>query len=333
MSNCCSSWMSLDGVMGTASNSGPPSGHSIMSGQIAVAAPIRSVNDVWREIVSGEEGRRVCKEEVPEAEIMTLEDFLLRAGASVEDDDDDDNDDDEEDEVDVKLLPPSHQLSGSMFAFEPKVEPSVIGFEDEVEVIGAGGGGGLGGKRGSPLLEPLDRAAQQRQRRMIKNRESAARSRERKQAYQAKLESLAAKLEEENGRLLKEKAERTKERHKQLMEGVVPFTWKPKLAHALRRVRSMQCCRVEDLFPINMEETEELKLKLPGFLPDGRMTGVGLSTMAAAPPTPPTCCFCCFRQYLRFRNLGEYGIWWGQAEDEKTGKRCLISNRAFSVIL
>jgi hypothetical protein len=30
-------------------------------------------------------------------------------------------------------------------------------------------------------MEPLDKAAQQRQRRMIKNRESAARSRERKQ--------------------------------------------------------------------------------------------------------------------------------------------------------
>ncbi|GKG54346.1 G-box-binding factor 4-like protein, partial [Tanacetum coccineum] len=47
------------------------------------------------------------------------------------------------------------------------------------------------GKR-RPVLDPLqDKAAQQRQRRMIKNRESAARSRERKQAYQAELESLA----------------------------------------------------------------------------------------------------------------------------------------------
>ncbi|KAK7846377.1 g-box-binding factor 4 [Quercus suber] len=51
-----------------------------------------------------------------------------------------------------------------------------------------------------------------RQRRMIKNRESAARSRERKQAYQNELESLAVRLEEENGLLLKDKAEKTKER-------------------------------------------------------------------------------------------------------------------------
>ncbi|KAG5126101.1 hypothetical protein JHK82_026936 [Glycine max] len=54
-------------------------------------------------------------------------------------------------------------------------------------------------------LPTLDKAAQQRQRRMIKNRESAARSRERKQAYQVELESLAVKLEEENDKLLKEK--------------------------------------------------------------------------------------------------------------------------------
>ncbi|KAJ6930877.1 hypothetical protein NC652_014407 [Populus alba x Populus x berolinensis] len=52
-------------------------------------------------------------------------------------------------------------------------------------------------------MEPLDKAAQQRQRRMIKNRESAARSRERKQAYQVELESLAVRLEEENEHCLK----------------------------------------------------------------------------------------------------------------------------------
>ncbi|KAK4742193.1 hypothetical protein SAY87_000194 [Trapa incisa] len=239
--------MTLDGLMRTASNSMPPS--EPIGEQISAVVPVRTVNHVWnlREIISGG-GRRVCKEEVSDEEMMTLEDFLLRAGASVEV-----GDDNEEEEVkDVKLLhplppsPPSHQLSRSMFAFEPKVEPSVVGFGEGAEVIGdgggggGGGGGGLRGKGGPPLLEPLDRAAQQRQRRMIKNRESAARSRERKQAYQAELESLAAKLEEENERLLMEKAERTKERHKQLMERVVPFTRKLKSAHVLRRVQSMQ---------------------------------------------------------------------------------------------
>lgn len=182
--NGSSSRMTLDGLMPTVSNFAPPSEPTVLGAQIALAdaqaASVRTVNDVWREIVS-DERRRVCKEEVPDEEMITLEDFLLRAGASA---------DDEEEEVEVKDVkpvqplppsPPSHQLSGSMFAFEPKVEPSVTGFGNGVEVIGAGGLGLRGGKRGPPSLDPLDKAAQQRQRRMIKNRESAARSRERKQ--------------------------------------------------------------------------------------------------------------------------------------------------------
>jgi ABA responsive element binding factor len=76
-----------------------------------------------------------------------------------------------------------------MFSLDPNfqgiesVEGSVIGFGNGngngVEVVE----GGRRGKRGRPVLEQLDKAAQQRQRRMIKNRESAARSRERKQVY------------------------------------------------------------------------------------------------------------------------------------------------------
>ncbi|KAJ1424982.1 Cupredoxin [Sesbania bispinosa] len=154
----------------------------------AAAAPPKSVDDVWREIVAGE--RREFKEEAPD-EMMTLEDFLVKAGAV-----------DDEDEEEVKMpVPLTERLSGS-----------------------AGGGGR--GKRGRPVLEQLDKAAQQRQRRMIKNRESAARSRERKQAYQVELESLAVKLEEENDKLLKEKAEKKKERFKQLMEKVIPVVEK-----------------------------------------------------------------------------------------------------------
>lgn len=165
----------------------------------------KSVDDVWREIVSGE--RKEMKEEVPD-EMMTLEDFLAKAGAveAVAE---------KKEEMDVKLQP--ERLSGGVYAFDPvppspfQVEGSIIGFANGVEVIGAGGSaasavsGGGRGKRARLVLEPLDKAAQQRQRRMIKNRESAARSRERKQAYQVELESLAVRLEEENERLLKEK--------------------------------------------------------------------------------------------------------------------------------
>ncbi|KAF9601305.1 hypothetical protein IFM89_018415 [Coptis chinensis] len=83
--------------------------------------------------------------------------------------------------------------------------------------LGNGGdraGGGRGKRRA--VLEPIDKVAQQRQRRMIKNRESAARSRERKQAYTVELESLVTQLEEENARLQKEQAERSRERYNQV---------------------------------------------------------------------------------------------------------------------
>ncbi|KAK1423697.1 hypothetical protein QVD17_19005 [Tagetes erecta] len=87
----------------------------------------------------------------------------------------------------------------------------------------------------------LEKAAQQRQRRMIKNRESAARSRERKQAYQAELESLALKLEQENHTLLKLKKEHTRKRYKQLMDNIIPVTEKQRpTKYVLRKVRSME---------------------------------------------------------------------------------------------
>ena len=140
----------------------------------------KSVDEVWREIVSGERKEITMKEEAPE-EMMTLEDFLAKAGAV------------EEaaaaatEEVKVHM----DRLSGGVYEFDPiggsafqildKMEGSVVGLGNGIEVIGSGGGGGRGKRGRGVLMEPLDKAAQQRQRRMIKNRESAARSRERKQ--------------------------------------------------------------------------------------------------------------------------------------------------------
>ncbi|XP_050212915.1 G-box-binding factor 4-like isoform X2 [Mercurialis annua] len=205
----------------------------------------KTVDEVWREIVSG---RKEMKEEQSD-EMMTLEDFLAKAGAvDVVGEEDVDEDDD------VKMPLPLTSSSGGMYAFDhhqipvstssnafqilDKIEGSIVTFGNG----GGSGGSGLGrGKRGrSLMMEPLDKAAQQRQRRMIKNRESAARSRERKQAYQVELESLAVKLEEENEQLLKEKEERNKERFKQLMEKVVPVVEKRRPPRMLRRVHSMQ---------------------------------------------------------------------------------------------
>ncbi|PIN23157.1 hypothetical protein CDL12_04121 [Handroanthus impetiginosus] len=181
----------------------------------------KTVDDVWREIVAGKRS-----EQKPKEEMMTLEDFLVKAGAA-------------EEEVPatkgvVKVK--EEGLSGGIYAYENN--SGVIGTRVGMGVDVGGLGRGRG-QRSLSLLEPLDKAAQQRQRRMIKNRESAARSRERKQAYQVELESMAVRLEEENERLLKEKAERTKKRLRQLMENVIPVVEKRRPLR-LRRVRSMQ---------------------------------------------------------------------------------------------
>ncbi|XP_076900556.1 G-box-binding factor 4-like [Bidens hawaiensis] len=184
-----------------------------VSRQDSVPTSSKSVDDVWKELVAG----RSCKQEVPD-EMMTLEDFLAKAGAV--------------EEEDVKI-PPQRLPSGGIFSFD---NPNSSIHPPNVNVDGFG----IGGKKRA-MLKTLDKAAQQRQRRMIKNRESAARSRERKQAYQAELESLAVKLEEENEALLKVKTEQTRIRYKQLMDSIIPVTEKQRpRRNVLRRVRSME---------------------------------------------------------------------------------------------
>ncbi|KAK4280225.1 hypothetical protein QN277_011872 [Acacia crassicarpa] len=245
--------MNLDSILRDAYESGPTTESTLLDAQItlletpantaaaAISAdgnagggslnPSKTMDDVWKDMISGE--RRECKEEALD-EMMTLEDFLAKAEA-VDDDDD------------VKIpVAPTERVSGGLFSFDSfnqttfqsldKIEGSVIGFGNGLEVDG----GGERNKRGRPVLEPLDKAALQRQRRMIKNRESAARSRERKQAYQVELESIAVRLEEENELLMREKVERTKKRYKQLIERVIPIVEKQKQPRVLRRVRSWQ---------------------------------------------------------------------------------------------
>ncbi|XP_044512077.1 ABSCISIC ACID-INSENSITIVE 5-like protein 5 [Mangifera indica] len=64
-----------------------------------------------------------------------------------------------------------------------------------------------GGLRGRKFNGNVEKVVERRQKRMIKNRESAARSRARKQAYTMELEAEVAKLKEENQKLRKKQAE------------------------------------------------------------------------------------------------------------------------------
>ncbi|XP_072972616.1 bZIP transcription factor 46-like [Typha angustifolia] len=64
-----------------------------------------------------------------------------------------------------------------------------------------------GGLRGRKCGGAVEKVVERRQRRMIKNRESAARSRARKQAYTMELEAEVAKLKEQNEELQKKQVE------------------------------------------------------------------------------------------------------------------------------
>nr|CAD1829074.1 unnamed protein product [Ananas comosus var. bracteatus] len=76
--------------------------------------------------------------------------------------------------------------------------------------------------------EVAEKTVERRQKRMIKNRESAARSRARKQAYTHELENKVSRLEEENERLKRQKE----------LEPVIRFVPQPEPKHQLRRTSS-----------------------------------------------------------------------------------------------
>lgn len=87
-----------------------------------------------------------------------------------------------------------------------------------------------GRKRYSSEVVVVEKTVERRQKRMIKNRESAARSRARKQAYTVELEAEVTKLKEENARL----------RQQQAVENRLPETrhLQNKKIRVLRRVQS-----------------------------------------------------------------------------------------------
>ncbi|KAL7092217.1 hypothetical protein ACP275_12G152100 [Erythranthe tilingii] len=78
--------------------------------------------------------------------------------------------------------------------------------------------GGARGGRKRIIDGPVEKVVERRQRRMIKNRESAARSRARKQAYTVELEAELNQLKEENAHLQQSLAELERKRKQQYYE-------------------------------------------------------------------------------------------------------------------
>ncbi|TKY59558.1 G-box-binding factor 4 [Spatholobus suberectus] len=178
----------------------------------SIAPAAKTVDDVWKEIVAGAAhddsaaaDNANCGSEAA-LEEMTLEDFLTKAGAVRE-----------EDVLVGGVLPPPHPPPCSSSLPFPLPLPAE-GSSSSVEPFGNGVGASPSAHKGKrrAVEEPVDKATLQKQRRMIKNRESAARSRERKQAYTSELEYLVHQLEQENVRLLNEEADRRRQRKKQV---------------------------------------------------------------------------------------------------------------------
>uniref|UniRef100_A0A1E5WAC8 ABSCISIC ACID-INSENSITIVE 5-like protein 5 n=1 Tax=Dichanthelium oligosanthes TaxID=888268 RepID=A0A1E5WAC8_9POAL len=171
---------------------------------------------------------------------MTLEEFLVRAGVVRE-----------EMGQQPLVLPPHAQ---ALFSQGNAVAPQTLQLGNGIVtgVVGQGLGGGMTvaapttpvvlngmGKVEpgdlsslSPVPYPFDSAlrvrkgptvekvVERRQRRMIKNRESAARSRARKQAYIMELEAEVAKIKEQNDELQKKQVEMIKKQKDEALERI-----------------------------------------------------------------------------------------------------------------
>ncbi|XP_058782765.1 ABSCISIC ACID-INSENSITIVE 5-like protein 2 [Vicia villosa] len=202
----------------------------------------KTVDEVWRDIQQTKDHEEVRPQERQSTlGEMTLEDFLVKAGVvSVASSNGKSTTNSPSPKVDSSLVVPQfvphgpwmqqyaqahypHPQQNVMPTYVPNqllAQPlhmvaagspmDVVPYADGGQVAMASQMGNLsdskksGLKRGVPD-EKAERTVERKQKRMIKNRESAARSRARKQAYTTELEIKVNRLEEENEMLRKEK--------------------------------------------------------------------------------------------------------------------------------
>ncbi|PIN11047.1 hypothetical protein CDL12_16356 [Handroanthus impetiginosus] len=204
----------------------------------------KTVDEVWQEI-QHEQKRSSLDRKVTLGE-MTLEDFLVKAGIVLVG-------------VDEMGMPqqtqwmnyPIHSMNPQQQQQQSMLPVYVPGHPVQQPIIG--GNAVMEGAypenqmtiSSSPLMGTLsdtqtprrkrvapndiiEKSVERRQKRMIKNRESAARSRARKQAYTNELENKVSRLEEENERL----------KRQQEWEKVLPTIPPPEPKYQLRRTSS-----------------------------------------------------------------------------------------------
>ncbi|XP_057422600.1 ABSCISIC ACID-INSENSITIVE 5-like protein 2 [Lotus japonicus] len=197
----------------------------------------KTVDEVWRDIQqSKDNNEKKSQERQPTLGEMTLEDFLVKAGVVSEASSNRKNTGPLvgiDSNVAASQFPPpgpwiqypqpqylhpQQNLIGIYMPGQSIPQPLHMGagaqmdvpFVDGQVALPSPGTGALsdtkkpGRKRSTPE-DMVEKTVERRQKRMIKNRESAARSRARKQAYTTELENKVSRLEEENEKLRKQK--------------------------------------------------------------------------------------------------------------------------------
>ncbi|OIV99084.1 hypothetical protein TanjilG_32343 [Lupinus angustifolius] len=221
----------------------------------------KTVDEVWRNIQqSKNNNEKKSQERQPTLGEMTLEDFLVKAGIVAEGSSNEKNTSTiaaVDSNVAIQQFPPQgqwmpypqpqyqHPQQSLMGIYMPgqgiaqplhmRVGASVdaVPFADNQVALPPPLMGTMsdtqtpGRKRNTPE-DIVEKSVERRQKRMIKNRESAARSRARKQAYTNELENKVSRLEEENERLRKQ----------QQLEKMLPCAPRPEPKCQLRRIAS-----------------------------------------------------------------------------------------------
>ncbi|RDX73434.1 ABSCISIC ACID-INSENSITIVE 5-like protein 2, partial [Mucuna pruriens] len=193
----------------------------------------KTVDEVWRDMQlnKGSTNRdRKGQERQPTLGEMTLEDFLVKAGVVA----DSNGASSRHGHLMQYHLPSVQQnmmagyVAGQSFQVAVNLVLDAPYSETPASLIGVLSDSQTLGRKRAASGEVVEKTVERRQKRMIKNRESAARSRARKQAYTQELEIKVSQLEEENERL----------RRLNEIETALPSVPPPDPKHQLRRTSS-----------------------------------------------------------------------------------------------
>ncbi|KAG2258289.1 hypothetical protein Bca4012_021588 [Brassica carinata] len=199
----------------------------------------KTVEEVWKDIQQDKNGGGSGAHKQPTLGEMTLEDLLLKAGVVTETVVPGSNHDGGpggsggigQNIAQVAPWVQYHQLPSMQQpqSFMPyPVNPDMQAMVSQSSLMGGLSDTQTPGRKRVASGEVVEKTVERKQKRMIKNRESAARSRARKQAYTHELEIKVSRLEEENERLKRQKE----------VEKILPSAPPPDPKRQLRRTSS-----------------------------------------------------------------------------------------------